>query len=350
MGGRIEALVADLAKLEGFAGRLAEGPAVTLEALAARDELSRRLGQVFVYAYVDYSVDTGDQAALRATGARWRVVRPGAGGRGFRGARVAGTRPGHAARVGGSEPRARRLPPLRRRSLPPTGATSARRGRGGAGPGRRALSGPTGNYSSLTDSELTFAAAPGAAGGEIADVTQGAVDTRCSAAPTASLRRSAWESYADGYLRRARTRWPTDYADGVKQDVFPPAFAATSRRWPHRSRAEHPARGLRQPDRDVRARTCRPGTATGGSRRGALGVERLHPYDIEAPLGRDSPELAYEQCGRVDLRGTRAARRRVRRRMSGAAASRSAGWTSIRTRARGAARSPRARPARDRSS
>ena len=64
----LEALVADLGTLEAFAGRLAEGPSITLEALATRDDLSRRLGHVFVYAYLDYSVDTGDQAAVARFG------------------------------------------------------------------------------------------------------------------------------------------------------------------------------------------------------------------------------------------------------------------------------------------
>ena len=64
----LEAVVADLPAMEAFAGRLAEGPSVTIDALAARDELIRRLGQVFVYAYIDYSVETIDQDAVARFG------------------------------------------------------------------------------------------------------------------------------------------------------------------------------------------------------------------------------------------------------------------------------------------
>ena len=60
----LEALLADLPRLEGLAGRLGEGPEVTIEALVARDDLMRHTGHVFVYAYLDYAVDTTGQDAV----------------------------------------------------------------------------------------------------------------------------------------------------------------------------------------------------------------------------------------------------------------------------------------------
>ena len=64
----LEALLADLPRLEGLAGRLGEGPEVTIEALVARDDLMRQTGHVFVYAYLDYAVDTTGQDAVARFG------------------------------------------------------------------------------------------------------------------------------------------------------------------------------------------------------------------------------------------------------------------------------------------
>ena len=110
----------------------------------------------------------------------------------------------------------------------------------------------------------------------------------------------------------------------------------------HRSNV--PSRGLRQPARDVRAPTCRRGTATGECAPGCSASTRCS----RTTSGRRSApprEARVRAVRRVDLRVARAARRGVRRAPCAAAAARSAGSTSTRTRGRWAARSPRARRA-----
>ena len=61
---------------EAFAGRLAEGPAVTLEALSLRDELDSPLGRVVTYASIGWAVDTTDQGAVGRYGRATTLRRP----------------------------------------------------------------------------------------------------------------------------------------------------------------------------------------------------------------------------------------------------------------------------------
>ena len=72
-------------------------------------------------------------------------------------------------------------------------------------------------YSALVDSDVAFAPARGEDGTE-EDVTQGTVDALL-AGPDRELRRTAWESYADGYLA-VRNTLAASYASAVKQAVF----------------------------------------------------------------------------------------------------------------------------------
>jgi len=109
------------------------------------------------------------------------------------------------------------------------------------------------------------------------------------------LRRSGWESYADGY-RGLRNTLAATYATAVKQDVFSArARRHASTRAATLSRSNIPLevfdsllavfeRNLPTWHRYWRARAT------------LLGIESLQPYDLWAPLGSDAPQLEYEQC------------------------------------------------------
>ena len=218
----LEGLVADIPKLEAFSGRLAEGAQATIEALAARDDLTRRLGHVFVYAYLDYAVETTSQDAVARFGRAQAVY-----GRAL--AAVAFIEPELLAlgRDRLSEwsdespalaPYAHYLDDLFRRGEHVRSAEVEELLGQLADP----HTGPYAVYSGLVDSDLNFAAATGASG-ESAEVTQGSVDALL-ASPDRVLRRSAWESYADGYppfatrsprTTRRRSRWTCSRAGRV---------------------------------------------------------------------------------------------------------------------------------------
>lgn len=289
----LEAVVAALPGVQAFEGRLAEGAPVTIQALAARDELTRRLSAVYMYAVVDYAVETTDQEAVARYGRAQAV-----------GAQM-------AAAVAFIEPELLELGP--ERMLEWSDGNPAldhyrhylddlfRRGEHVRSSEVEELfglladahSGPYAVYSGLVDSDLTFAAAIGASGAA-AEVTQGSVEALLGSADR-GLRRSAWESYADGY-RGLRNALAANYATAIKQDVF----SARARR-----HASTRAAALSRPNVPVEVfdsllaafeRNLPTWHRYWRARAALLGVDSLQPYDLWAPLGGDPPELEYEQC------------------------------------------------------
>ena len=292
-GSALEALVADLPKLEALAGRLAEGPTVTLEALATRDDLVRRLGHVYVYAYLDYSVDTGDQAAVARFGRAQSVYGQVAAASSFvepellvlgreRLAEWAESDPGY-------EPYRHYLDDVARRGEHVRSSEVEEL----LGLLEDAHAGPSATYTALTDSDLRFADAVDAEG-ERVGVTQGSVHGLLSS-PDRALRRSAWESHADGYLA-VRNAIASNYATAIKQDVF----SARARRHASTRAASLHTSNIPVEVFDNLLATFEQNLPTWhrywGVRAKLLGLDAIEPYDLWAPLGSDPPELEYEQC------------------------------------------------------
>ncbi len=289
----LETLDADIPGVEAFRGRLAEGASVTIEALAIRDDLTRRLGRVFMYAVIDWSVDTTDQEAVGRYGRAQAAV-----------AQV-------TAAVSFIEPELLELGLDRllewsesNRALAPYGHYLEDLFRRGEhvrsseveellGLLADAHSGPFAVYAGLVESDLAFAPATGASG-DTADVTHGSIHALLGSSDRV-LRRSAWESYADGH-RGVRHALAANYATAVKQDVF---SGRARRHVSTRAAALHRSniplevfdnliatfeRHLPTWHRYWRVRAA------------LLGVDSLQPYDLWAPLSADPSQLAYEQC------------------------------------------------------
>jgi oligoendopeptidase F len=145
----------------------------------------------------------------------------------------------------------------------------------------------------LTNADFKFEPATSSAGEEI-PVTQGTLSKILSSADR-QARRTAWESYTDAYLAFKNTL-ASNLATSIKQNVF----QMRARR--HRSTLEA---SLFENDIPVEVfhnliATFRKNLPTWhrywAIRRRALGVERLHPYDIWAPLTEDKPPIPYEQA------------------------------------------------------
>ena len=289
----LEAVVADLPTMEAFAGRLAEGPSVTIDALAARDELIRRLGQVFVYAYIDYSVETTDQDAVARFGRAQSVYGQVLAAVSFVEPELLAIGRDRLLDWAGGEPALapyeHYLDDLFRRGEHVRSSEVEEL----LGMLADAHSGPYGIYSGLVDSDLHFAPATGASG-ETAEVTQGSLEGLLGS-PDRVLRRSAWESYADGY-RSVRNALAVNYATAIKQDVF----SARARRHESTLSAALSASNIPLEVFDNLLATFERNLPTWhrywGARAALLGVDELQPYDLWAPLGANPEPLAYEQC------------------------------------------------------
>jgi oligoendopeptidase F len=289
----LEAVMALLGDLEAYSGRLAEGPAVTIEALAARDVLLDRLGRVYVYATLGWAVDTTDQAAVARFGRAQGVVAKAQAAASFLEPELLDIGRERMLEWSDDNP-----------ALAPYGHyldDLFRRGEHVRSPEVEQLlgllvdaqSGPYATYTSLVDTDLVFAEATGSSA-EAVEVTQGSIYALL-ASPDRALRRRAWESYADGY-RGMRNALAANYATAVKQDVF---SARARRHDSTRAASLHQSniplevfdnllavfeRNLPTWHRYWRARAA------------LLGVDTLGTYDLWAPLSGDPPELGYEQC------------------------------------------------------
>jgi oligoendopeptidase F len=289
----VDAILAELPALAAYAGRLAEGPGVTLEALRARDALTQRLGHVYTYAGVGYAVDTTNQEAVARFGRAESVGAQAAAAAAFvepellaigrdRLAEWAQADEGFAPYAHSFDDLFRRGEHVRSPEVEELLGMLA-----------DAESGPFTAYSGLTDTDLLFGAATGASG-ETAEVTQGSIHGLL-ASPDRELRRSAWESYADGYLTVRNTITAT-YATAIKHDVF----SARARR-----HATTRAAALHRTNVPVEVfdgllatfeRNLPTWHRYWGVRAKLIGVDGLQPYDLWAPLGAGAAELSYEQC------------------------------------------------------
>jgi len=146
----------------------------------------------------------------------------------------------------------------------------------------------------LTNSEIVFAPATAADSTQTFEVTHGTISALLHS-PDRDVRRTAWESYADGHLAFKNTM-ANALAAGVKQDVF----RARARRYPASLEA-----ALTPPNIPVAVfhnliATFRRNLPTWHRywrlRRKVLGVDTLYEYDIKAPLSNVTIEVPYQQA------------------------------------------------------
>ena len=289
----LEAVLADLAGLTAFSGRLGESPAVLVEALQARDAIMFRSGRVVVYALLGYAVETTDPAAVARFG---RAQAADAQVR----AAVAFVEPEVLA-VGADRLRgwAAGEPALAAYDhyLADLGRRAAHTRSGEVeevlGLVSDVFAGPFGVYSALTDSDVVFAPAVSEDGTQV-EVTQGSIDMLLASADR-TLRKSAWESYADGYLG-VRNSLAANLSGTIKQAVF----EARVRRYESPLAASLSRSNVPVEVFDNLIATFEANLPTWHRywrlRQRIHGVDRLAPYDLAAPLGASSPELDYEQC------------------------------------------------------
>jgi oligoendopeptidase F len=148
-------------------------------------------------------------------------------------------------------------------------------------------------YSALTDADLKFQAAKATDGREI-PVTQSTIDAVLHDTDREE-RRTSWENYMDGYLAHKNTLANT-LATSVKQDVLDMHIRK------HTSTLEASLF-----DNNIQAtvfhnllKVFKNNLPTWHRywrlRRKVLGVEKLYPYDIWAPLTNAQPEIEYRQA------------------------------------------------------
>jgi len=158
------------------------------------------------------------------------------------------------------------------------------------------FSGPRTTANLLTNADLPFAPAHDSAGNELA-MSQGKVDDLLGS-PDREVRRTAWESQTDAHLAFKNTL-ASNLSTSIKQNVF----AMRVRQYDSTLEAALFENKLPVEVFHTLIETFKKNLPTWhrywAVRRKALGVEKLYPYDIWAPLTGEKSSLPYTQA--VDM-------------------------------------------------
>ncbi len=148
-------------------------------------------------------------------------------------------------------------------------------------------------HGTLSDADLKFAPSLDAAG-EASEIGQGTISALLHSADR-ETRRTAWENYADAYLQHKNTI-ANCLSAGVKQNVF----HARARRYNSALEAALTPNHIPVAVFHNLIATFRKHLPTWHRywdiRRRALKLDRLHVYDITAPLTEQPPVVPYEQA------------------------------------------------------
>ena len=284
---------ARLPEIRQYQGRLGEGPDALAGWLETYQDLMRDTHRVVMYAALDYSTDTNNQAAAAraaqgtslasAVQAAVSFAEPEMMGLGFATLRA----------WLADSPRlaiyAHYIDNLERMSAHVRSAEVEELLGQVEDPFRTAAN----THGILTNSEIPFAPATSEDGVEQFEVTHGSLGALLSS-PDRTVRRTAWESYADGHLAYKNTM-ANALAAGVKQDVF----RARARRYDSSLEAALTPPNIPTAVFHNLIATFRKNLPTWHRywrlRRQVLGVEALHEYDIKAPLASHI-DVPYRQA------------------------------------------------------
>ncbi len=291
------AAIPDLAR---FRGKLGSSARELLEALRTRDKLLSRVEHIAVYAGMQITADITDQTALAHSGQADSLA-----------ARA-------AAAVAYFEPEILALDPSRldemMRSEPELAAyrhyfdklhrqrehiRSAEVESVLAEVGDVAES-ATRIHSALEDADLKFATIKDEEGAEV-EIEQGTVWPLIRSQDR-EVRKEAWEAYADGYISVKNTMAAT-VAGAVKRDVF----YARARKYNSSLEAALAAGNIPMEVYtsllDTYAQHIPVWHRYWEIKRRALGVDKLHGYDIDVPLVRSLRNIPYQEAVEIICAG-----------------------------------------------
>jgi len=285
-----------LTDIKTFQGHLGDGPATLAGAMDAVETLHRRLGKVFIYAYLHHAVDLGDQTATAALGKAQSVYGQALATTAFLDPELLSVGEDTLRAWIAGEPRLAQLAHyvddlFRKQAHVRSAEVEEVLG---------LLADPFGGTSSvaemLTDADFRFTAATSSDGRQL-PVTQGTLQG-ILAGPDREARRTAWENYTGQHLTFKNTL-ATNLATSIKQNVF----QMRARRYASTLEAALFPHSIPVSVFHNLIDTFRANLPTWhrywAVRRKALGVDTLHPYDIWAPLTGERPQVPYAQA--VDL-------------------------------------------------
>lgn len=279
--------------LSSYQGKLGQSPQILLEYVERLQASGILMGKIFTYASNDYAVDTTSQSAAARVGqARGLMARYQSS--------IAFTDP-ELVSIG--FPRLRQwmqeFQPLaflahyldkleKRQSHVRSGEVEEVIAMTGD-----PFSGPFSIYSSLNNADLSFRPAVATDGRQL-EVGQASIGGLLTD-PDREVRRTAWENYSDAYLALKNT-FAATFTTGAKQNVF------TMRTRGYASSLHASLEPNNVPVEvfhnliEVFKRNLPTWHRYWQLRRRLLGYDKLHVYDIKAPLTNTKPNVSYHQA------------------------------------------------------
>lgn len=213
----VRSLTARLPELAAFRGRLGEGPAVIADCIELVEELAETVGKIYMYGVLRFTVDTSDQAAAALHDRARGVFAQFMATMSFLEPELLAVGPERLLQWAEEEPRlaickhyfdmlARQKEHVRSAEVEELLSLVQ-------DPFRTAA----GIHGVISDADIRFRPAKDSQGNEH-EVAQGTINALLHS-PDRELRRTAWESYADGYLA-LKNGLANCMAAGVKQNVF----------------------------------------------------------------------------------------------------------------------------------
>lgn len=286
-------LVNELPGLSAYQGKLSESPQVLLEYVNRFQETARLVGKITVYAGNAYAVDTLDQAAAARAGQARSLMARFQATAAFADPELMSIGFDKLRQWMKDEPQLaffshyidnleRRAEHVRSGEVEEVLAMTS-----------DPFSGPASVYAALNNADLTFQPAVSSDGTqlEVGQASIGGLVTH----PERTVRKSAWENYADGYLRFKNTMASTLTA-AVKQDVF----NAKTRGYESSLHASLAPNNIPPEVFHNLIEVFKKNLPTWHRywrlRGKALGVDRFHVYDIKAPLSKDKPVVPFAKA------------------------------------------------------
>ncbi|HWG84684.1 MAG TPA: M3 family oligoendopeptidase [Deinococcales bacterium] len=287
----LEAVAAELPNLTAHQGHLGE-PGELADFLTAADALQVRLWRLGAYAYLPVSVDQADQAARARSGRFQALFGRYNAALSFRDPELLALGSERLAGLAGEDERLALYGRLFRRLEDRRAHVRSSEVEGVLGLVAEPLGAAQSPYGSLTNADMRFSPVPH--GGGEREVAQSSIDALVSD-PDRDVRRAAFQSYADGYLQYQNTLADL-YLARVKQDLFHARVRGYANSTEAALAGKEETRA--QLDAVIEAFKANVGTwhRYWAVKRRVLGVERLGPEDVFAPLAASKPTVPYEQA------------------------------------------------------
>ena len=289
----LEAVQADLPELSALQGKIADGAENLVAASKLVTDLAARASTVAFYAFMTFSCDTTDQNAAAMAGKGQNLMGQFSAAASFINPELVAIGEPTLMRWLDETPELAYLKHFVSDLFRQQAHVRSAEVEEVLGMASAAFSGPQSSTSMLTNADFDFAPAIDSAGNEHT-VTQGTLDTILTQ-PDREARRAAWENY-HGMYDSFRNTLATNLNASVMQNVFK-----------MRVRKYDSTVGMSLSQYDIPVDVFHNLVATFRKnipvwhryfevRRKALGVDKLQPYDIWAPLTPTNPHVSFEQA------------------------------------------------------